>query len=112
MVFMRENCAAQILALLVTSLIFQILIIITNPINDRWDKRITMLIEVSVSIYLYALLSLTDFIGENTLREEIGWLLAILTWTIVVINVIVFLCKCIRRAIMFIKPRLQAWCFK
>jgi hypothetical protein len=111
-VFLRENCAAQILALLVTSLIFQILIIISNPINDRWDKRITMLIEFSVSIYLYASLSLTDFMGENTLREEIGWLLALLTWTIVAINVIVFVCKCIRRAIIYIKPQVKAWCFK
>jgi hypothetical protein len=105
MVFMRQNCVAQIFALLVTSVIFQVLIIIASPINDVKDQRLTLLIEASVSIYLYALLSLTDFMGENTLREEIGQVLALLTWTIVAINVIVFFSRWIRRAILFIKPR-------
>ena len=112
MVFMRQNCVAQIFALLVTSVIFQVLIIIASPINDVKDQRLTLLIEASVSIYLYALLSLTDFMGENTLREEIGQVLALLTWTIVAINVTVFFSRCIRRASMFFKPRVQAWFFK
>jgi hypothetical protein len=50
-----------------------------------------LIIEASVSIYLYALLALTDFMGENALREELGWLLSILTGTIVAINFSVFL---------------------
>jgi hypothetical protein len=108
MVFMREKCAAQIFVLLVISVIFQILIIIECPINDVWDQRLTLLIEASVSIYLYGLLSLTDFMGLNTLREEIGWLLAVLTGTLVAINLSVFFLRCIRRSILFIKPRLQA----
>jgi hypothetical protein len=78
--------------------------------NDIWDQRLTLLIEASVSIYLYGLLSLTDFMGVNAGREEIGWLLVIITGTIVVINLSVFFCRSIRRAILFIKPRLQA-CF-
>ena len=68
-----------------------------------------MLIEASVSIYLYALLSLTDSMGENTLREETGWLLAILTATIVAINLSVLFVRCIGKAIKFIKPRLLAY---
>ena len=63
MVFIRNNCAAQIFLLLVISVIFQILIIIERPINDVWDQRLTFLIEASVSIYLYCLISLTDFVG-------------------------------------------------
>jgi len=72
----------------------------------------TLLIEASVSIYLYALLSLNDLSGENILREETGWLLAILTGAIVAINVSFFFCKCIRRAFIFIKPRVQKVFFK
>jgi hypothetical protein len=105
MVFVKKICAAQIFILLVTSVVFQIITIIAWPINDAWNQRITMLIEFSVSIYLYALLSLTDFMGENTLRDEIGWLLVILTATIVAINFSVFFCSCVRKAFLFIKPR-------
>jgi hypothetical protein len=38
--------------------------------TDIWDQIITWMIETSVSIYLYVLLCLTDFMGENTLREQ------------------------------------------
>ena len=90
------------------SVFFQILIIIECPIYNVWDQRLTLLIEASVSIYLYGLLSLTDFMGVNALREEIGLLLAVLTGTLVAINLTVFFCRSIRRALLFIKPRLQA----
>ena len=63
MVLYRDNCVAQIFILFLISVIFQILIITANPMNDKCDQRMTLMIEVSVSIYLYALLSLTDFSG-------------------------------------------------
>lgn len=66
-----------------------------------------MVIEASVSIYLYTLLSLTDFTGENTLRTELGWVLAMLTALVIGINVILFLWKILCRAVMFIKHRLH-----
>jgi hypothetical protein len=91
MVFIKETCTAQIFILLVTSVVFQIMSIIAWPINEHWNRRISLIIEFSVSIYLYALLSLTDFMGENALREEIGWLLVLLTLTIVAINLSFFL---------------------
>ena len=56
--------------------------------TDKRDQLLTWMIEVSISIYLYDLLSLTDFMGENTLREELGWMLTILTGSIVAINVL------------------------
>jgi hypothetical protein len=64
-----------------------------------------LIIEASVSIYLYNLLALTDFMGENTLREELGWLLSILTGTIVAINFTVFLWHSSRKAVAFIRRR-------
>jgi hypothetical protein len=51
------------------------------------------MIEFSVSIYLYVLISLTDFMGENTLREELGWVLTILTVTVVAVNFSLFFWK-------------------
>ena len=71
--------------------------------DDKWDQRMTLLIEVSVSIYLYALLSLTDYMGENTLRTELGWSLALLTAIVVGINVLMFLWKISCKAVTFIK---------
>ena len=63
MILYKDHCVAQIFILLLISVIFQMLLISTNPMDDKWDQRITLIIEVSVSIYLYALLSLTDFSG-------------------------------------------------
>ena len=44
--------------------------VLGNPMTDKWDQRMIWLIEVSVSIHLYVLLLLTDFMGENKLRNE------------------------------------------
>ena len=71
--------------------------------EDKWDQRMTMVIEVTVSIYLYVLLSLTDYIGENTLRTELGWVLAILTAIVVGMNVLIFLWKTFYKALKLIK---------
>jgi hypothetical protein len=64
------------------------------------------MIEFSVSIYLYVLICLTDFMGENTLREELGWVLTILTVIIVAVNFSVFFWKTFLRAVAFIKSKL------
>ena len=70
LVFLNQNSTAQIFVLLVISFIVQVNLAFGNPMSDKWDQRITWVIEISVSIYLYVLLSLTDFHGENTLRNE------------------------------------------
>jgi hypothetical protein len=105
MVFLKENCVAQIFVLLLISLIFQILLANENPMLDKSDRRLTFMIEVSVSFYLYVLLSLTDMVGENTFRDESGWLLVILTGSIVAINVSVFIWRSICKADAYIKEK-------
>jgi len=105
LVFLNQHSTAQIFVLLVVSAIVQVNLAIGNPMKDKWDQRITWIIEISVSIYLYVLLSLTDFMGENTLRNELGWVLAILTGTIVAINVLLFFWKSFWRALASIKRR-------
>jgi hypothetical protein len=105
MVFLNQLCVAQIFVLLVISVIFQIIIVITNPISEISNQRIKLMIEASVSIYLYVLLSLTDFMGENTLRDELGWALAILTGGIIAINVLFFFWNTFWRVYAYIKRR-------
>jgi hypothetical protein len=70
---------------------------------DKSDRRLTWMIEASASIYLYVLLSLTDLMGEHTIREELGWVLVILTGSIVAINVLVFIWKSFCKAAAYIK---------
>ena len=105
MVFLNQHSFAQILVLLVLSVIFQIIIVIANPMTEKSNQRITLMIEASVSIYLYVLLSLTDFMGENTLRDELGWVLAMLTGSIVTINVLFLIWNTFWRAVAYIKRR-------
>jgi hypothetical protein len=103
MVFLNEHCVAQIFVLLVVSVVFQIMVVIRNPMTDKWDQRITLIIEISVSIYLYVLLSLTDFMGDNTVRDELGWVLTILTGILVAVNVLIFFWKTFWNALDLVK---------
>jgi hypothetical protein len=73
--------------------------------TEKLDQRVTWMIELSVSIYLYVLLLLTDFMGENTVREELGWVLTILTGIVVAINVLIFFWKSFWRAVAYVKRR-------
>jgi hypothetical protein len=105
LVFLKETCVAQILALLVISIIFQILLAIENPMDEKSDRILSWIIEASVSIYLYVLLSLTEVMGENTYRDEIGWLLVLLTGSIVAINVLVFIWRSIGKVVAYVKHK-------
>jgi hypothetical protein len=73
--------------------------------RDPADNRFFFIFEVAVSIYLYVLLMLTDFLGVNTLRLEQGWALVILTTSTVIINLAVMLKKLIQLIFRFIKQR-------
>jgi len=103
MVFLNQHSFAQIFVLLVVSVIFQIIMVIGHPMTDKWDHRITWMIEASVSIYLYVLLSLTDYSDDNTLREDKGWVLTLLTVTVVTTNVSIFFWKCLYRAVAYFR---------
>ena len=59
--------------------------------------------ELAASLYLYLIIMLTDFHGENTLREEIGWALLALVCGTVFINVVktaVVGCSVLKRRII------------
>ena len=107
MIFLRDHYVAQIFVLLVVSVIFQILLLSAKPMTDKWDQRMAVVIEASVSIYLYALLSLTEFTGESSPRIELGWVLAMLTAIVIGINLLIFLWKILCKAVKFIKLVLQ-----
>ena len=43
--------------------------------------------------------------GENTVREELGWVLTILTGSIVAVNVLIFFWKTFWTAVAYLKQR-------
>ena len=90
LIFLKENYVAQVFSFLILSLLFQCLMIKSKPFSETLDNRMNLFIEFAVSIYLYAQLGLTDFMGHNELREELGWVQACLIIGVVAINVLVF----------------------
>jgi hypothetical protein len=57
------------------SVAFQALIVNYKPLEDPLDLKFAMFNELMVSVYLYIMICLTDFIGENPLRDELGYVL-------------------------------------
>jgi hypothetical protein len=55
------------------------------------ENAVSVFNEVMVSLYLYTLLHLTDFFGENNYREEGGYVLVGIIFISVAVNVIKFL---------------------
>jgi hypothetical protein len=71
------------------SVVAQALIVGAQPFESTLDNRMNLIIEICVSLYLYAQIALTDFMGENSLREPLGWFLACLIISAVAINLLV-----------------------
>jgi hypothetical protein len=63
----------------------------SKPMLKKLDNRMLLFNEVMVSIYLYLLLCLTDFMVEHEKRENIAWVLVIVVIFTVVANLVKFL---------------------
>jgi hypothetical protein len=70
------------------------MIIGSKPMLDKLDNHMLLFNEIMVSIYLYNLLCLTDFMVDHEYRDLIGWVLLILVVFTVVINLVKFLLVC------------------
>jgi large-conductance mechanosensitive channel len=60
----------------------------------KLDNNMLLFNEIMVSIYLYLLICLTDFMGENEYRDSIGWVLLLLVAFTVLVNLVKFLIVC------------------
>jgi hypothetical protein len=54
--------------------------------EGSFSNRFSFAIELAVSAYLYVMMMLTDFTGENLFRETQGWILAGLITSVVGLN--------------------------
>ena len=76
------------MTLLIFSVISQSLLIYYKPFDAKIENAIELINEVLNSIYLYNLLSLTEFSSKQTIevRNVQGWILVILCMITVLIN--------------------------
>ncbi len=88
LITLRDYSGFQLISLLPLSVLFQCLILVGRPTNQFDDNLITFLNELFVSFYLYLLILLTDFMGENTLRDSLGNALVGLVCLGVVVNLL------------------------
>jgi hypothetical protein len=74
LIVLRDTAEYQILTLFVISVFFQILLIIGRPIDNLLDHRFSIFNEIMVTLYLYLLLTLTDYAPLPN-RELVGFAL-------------------------------------
>lgn len=103
MTLFKDNYYLQIFLLLGISVAYQIMIVSYQPLEEKLDNIMLLLNEVTVSLYLYILLSLTDN-SLLQLRDLLGWVLTLLVTLTVTVNLIKFLiCFNYRRAYFSLK---------
>ena len=91
LVLVKDNHVFQIFTLFSLSIFFQCLLITYRPIDDSRENKITLIIEICVTVYLYILLTLTDWPDENKkMKEKLSWALTILILSIVAVNIVLF----------------------
>jgi hypothetical protein len=91
MTLLRHNFYLQIFPLLAISFFFQAMIIGSRPMLSKLENNMMLFNEIMVSVYLYLLLCLTDFMEENNCRDFIGLLLLSLVGFTVLVNLVKFL---------------------
>ena len=86
LVFLRSHPEIQMMLLLMLSVLFQIIMIHGKPYPDKSDQRMAVFNEIAAALYLYIMMLLTDFWGENDLRNEVGWALLFFLIFVVTVN--------------------------
>ena len=95
-IVLRDYYSMQITSLLSISVLFQALHVKYQPIENPTEQKIIFFNELMTSLYLYLTLVLTDFNGENLLRDKIGFSLLVLMIFTVAVNLIKTLIKEVR----------------
>ena len=108
MVFLRDFPGIQIISLLSISVTIQLLTFASHPLKSSTDQRMSVFNETATSIYLYLMLTLTDYMGDTGLRDEIGWCLTGVVITVVAINLLRVLSR-VPRSCSQIVRRIKKW---
>ncbi len=91
LVFAKDNCAAQILILLLVSIVYQVLLISGKPFENGFTNKMSLFTELLVSVYLYLLLWLLQLTNEGEQqRELVGFMQVGVIAFSVLANVLIF----------------------
>jgi hypothetical protein len=70
-VFAKDSCIAQILLLLLVSIVYQVLLIRGKPFENTFTNKMSLFTELLVSAYLYLLLWLLQLTNEGEKQREL-----------------------------------------
>jgi Na+-translocating ferredoxin:NAD+ oxidoreductase RnfA subunit len=91
LVALRDFYALQLMFLYVLSLTSQYLHIHVKPMQDRSENYMGVFNEFTVQIYIYLMISLSEYNGANQFRAEIGFGLVAIILLSLAISFIKFL---------------------
>ncbi len=91
LIFLKDHNEFQILLLLIISSIYSILLINGKPFESSFENKMSLFTEFMVSIYLYLLLCLTDYMLDlSFIRDPLAMALVSVIAFAVFINLLVF----------------------
>jgi hypothetical protein len=82
------------------------MILFGKPMEGNFSNRVSFTVELAVSAYLYIMMMLTDFTGENQFRETQGWILAGLITSAVGFNTVIVFFQKGHKVIRMIRAKL------
>jgi phosphoglycerol transferase MdoB-like AlkP superfamily enzyme len=94
MTLLRHKFYLQIFLLIGISTVFQAMILGSKPMLANLGNYMLLFNEIMVSLYLYHLLCLTDFMGDHDNRDSIAWSLLFIVVFTVLVNLVKFLLVC------------------
>ncbi len=113
MVILRDYYALQICSLLIISYLIQIMIITYRPLDGQYENEIGIFNEVMVCIYLYAMITLTDYNYKSSKRDSSSTFLAYIVLLSAGMNFIKFLlllskALCRKTYLLYLRKRAKA----
>ena len=89
LIVLHESSEFQIGILLIISVLFQAFLLFGHPWQDELEHWLSLFNEVMVSLYLYLLLTLTDY-NYMPFREFVGWSLLGVVFLSIIVNFLKF----------------------
>jgi CBS domain containing-hemolysin-like protein len=109
LIFLKDHNEFQILLLLIISVVYSILLMNGKPFESNFENKMSLFTEIMVSIYLYLLLCLTDFMPNlSFIRDPLALALVSVIGFAVFINLLVFVKYIINRIKTYIEDRARA----
>jgi hypothetical protein len=109
LIFLKDHNEFQILLLLIISLLYSCFLIRGRPFENSFENKMSLFTEIIVSVYLYMLLCLTDFMGKaSMIRDALALTLVYIIGFAVFVNLMIFAKLGFYKVKLCIKKRIRA----